>query len=120
MVFSRADAWEDTFGKDISITQQTVDEAVCYWYIFAGHGCALLPLVFADDAVWYWFASPFFAGYHLSRLHRKKCTKELLVVFCWLLVTSTDSGQLEEPCGSELQLLIPEQSLQVDPGTAVV
>ena len=41
-------------GKGIKITQQTVDDAVWYWYIlafFAGHHWALLTLVFADDAV---------------------------------------------------------------------
>ena len=62
--FARADTWEDTFGKDTSITQQTVDSAVCYWYIFAGHGWVLLPLVFADNAVWYWFTLLFFAGHY--------------------------------------------------------
>jgi hypothetical protein len=36
-------------------------------------------------AGWYWHALPFFTGYHLSWIHREKCTKKLLVVFWQLL-----------------------------------
>ena len=41
------------FEKGINLTQQTVDDAVWYWYalpFYAGHHWALLRLVFTDDA----------------------------------------------------------------------
>lgn len=56
----------------------------------------------------------FFTDHCLLRLCREKCTKELLVVFWWLLATSVVLGQ---PCGFfciELLLLIPEWCLQVN------
>jgi hypothetical protein len=57
------------FGKSISIAQQTV-----------------------GNAVWYWFTLPLFADHSLFLLHIEKCTKELLVVFLQLLAASADSG----------------------------
>ena len=53
-------------GKGISITQQTVDNALRYWYslpFFAGHCWALLMLVFTNSTVWYWFTLLFFADH---------------------------------------------------------
>jgi hypothetical protein len=61
------------FGKGINTAQQTVDNAVWHWYalpFFAGHHWALLMLVFPDDAVWYWFALPFFTGHCQEFLER--------------------------------------------------
>ena len=87
------------FGKGINITQQTV-----------------------DGAGWYWFALPLSDDHHLSRLLREKCTKELLVVFKWLLAISVDLGHLAEPHDFfwiKLLLLIHEWCLRVDlPTTA--
>jgi hypothetical protein len=54
------------FGKDINITQNTVDHAVRYWYaltLFAGLHWDLLMLVSSDDTVWYWFTLPLFADH---------------------------------------------------------
>ena len=79
------------FKRGIHVTQQTMNNAVWYWYtlpFFAGHHWALLMLVFTEDVVWYWFALPFFAGHCLSLLHREKRTREFLVVFQQLLATS--------------------------------
>ena len=56
------------FGKGISITQQTVDDARWYWCefpFFAGLCWTFLALVLAGDTVWNWFALPFFAGHCL-------------------------------------------------------
>jgi hypothetical protein len=53
------------FRKSINITQQTVDNAVSYWFtlpLFAGLPWAWLMLVFTDNALWYWFTLSFFAG----------------------------------------------------------
>lgn len=53
----------------LTLTPQTVNDAMWYWFAFpsfAGHHWALLMLVFTDDAVWYWFALPFFADHRLS------------------------------------------------------
>jgi hypothetical protein len=55
------------FRKNISITQQTEDNSL-----------ALVHLAFFEDLC-------------LLRLHREKCTKELLVVFWLFLATSRDS-----------------------------
>jgi hypothetical protein len=60
-------------GKGISITQETVHDAVWHCFIFpliAGLPWALLML-------WHWFTLP---GHRLSWLCREKSTKELLVV----------------------------------------
>jgi hypothetical protein len=58
------------FGKDIDIAQWTVDDAGWYWYtlpFFAGHLWVLVTLVFFDDdAGWYWYTLPFFPGHPLS------------------------------------------------------
>ena len=42
------------FGKSITVTQPTVDDAVWYWFtlpFFAGHHWTLLTLVFDRDGV---------------------------------------------------------------------
>ena len=66
------------FGKDINIAQWTVDDAGWYWYtlpFFAGHLWVLVTLVFFDDdAGWYWYTLPFFPGHPLSWLHREQRT----------------------------------------------
>jgi hypothetical protein len=57
------------FGMDINIAQQTMSDAVWYWFtllLFAGHHRVWLILVFADSAVWYWFSLPLFADHSLS------------------------------------------------------
>ena len=64
-------------------------------------------LVFADDAVWYWFALPFIMGHSLSQLHREEHTKELLVVFLEILFTSADLGETHSFFWIKLVLLIP-------------
>ena len=53
------------FGKGISVTQQAVDDALALSAL-AGLHWALRMLVFANKAVWYWFALPYFAGHCLS------------------------------------------------------
>ena len=74
-------------GKAINITQQTVADALWYWYalpFFAGHHWALLMLVFTDTL------------YDIGLLCHsllvivchdfiEKCTKELLVTACHFL-----------------------------------
>jgi hypothetical protein len=84
------------FGKDVNITQQE-------WMML----CAsllltirlLLMLVFADDAVWYWFTLSFFAGhfFFFCTFIERNTTKEVLVMFLWLSVTSADLSSLPEP-----------------------
>jgi hypothetical protein len=108
------------FGKGTFTTQQTVDDVVWYWFalsFFAGHHWAVLPLVFTEVSV---FVLSFFVVHHLQRLYREKCTKELLVVFWWLLAAFTDLGQLAEPPGFvwlEPLLLICKRCLQMDQAT---
>jgi hypothetical protein len=63
------------FGKSVSITQQTVDDALA------------------------WVHLAFFAELHLSWLCREKHAKEPLKVFWLLHVASADSCWLVEPCG---------------------
>jgi hypothetical protein len=48
-------------------------------------------LVFADNAVWYPFALPFFAGDHLFVVtSQREMPPKNLVVFQWLLAASLD------------------------------
>ncbi len=64
------------FEKDINITQQTV-----------------------GNAVWYWFALPLFAGHCHDLVERMKPTKELVMVFWRLLAAYVNLGGLAEPFG---------------------
>jgi hypothetical protein len=87
------------FGKGIHITQPTVDDAV--WHclalpLFASLSWASLMLVSTEDTVALVHLA-FFTDHCLSQLHREKCTKELLMIFQWLLVTFADLGPLAEP-----------------------
>jgi hypothetical protein len=43
------------FEEGMNMTQQTVDDAVCYWFAFFFTGWALLMLFSPDDAVCYAF-----------------------------------------------------------------
>jgi hypothetical protein len=71
---------------------------VCYTLPFFTSYCwALLMLVFTDYTGWYWYALPLFVGHCFSLFHREKNTKNLLVVFLWLLATSMNLGGLAEP-----------------------
>lgn len=72
--FPRVDTWVMS-RKSVNITQQIVD----------------------NDTLWHWFTLPLFAVHCLSWLCRKKCTKELLVVFWRLLGAFPDSSWLVEP-----------------------
>jgi hypothetical protein len=94
------------FGKDINITQQTV-----------------------DNALWHWFTLTLFADHRLSRLCREKCTKELLplprMLAGWQsLVVSTESNShcwfMNGVCeGIECLLLIHVNWAAVIPTTEI-
>ena len=106
-VFAKADMWEDVLlGTDMwCFSGSCLDKG---HVVFRSSGCLKGRVMFGKGVsitqqtvgrtVWYWFALQFFAGHHLSWLLREKHTKELLMVFWWLLAVSVNLGQLAEPC----------------------
>jgi hypothetical protein len=126
--FIRAGAWENMWCLE-RYKYRPTDSGQCWMSILYRS-----LLGFADDTGWYWYASSFFVGHHLSWLHRETCSKKLLMVFWQLLAASLDSGWLTEPCSffwidlslpncewclRVLPLLIRKWCLRVDGAAAI-
>ena len=114
------------FRKCINITNR---QWTTLWHWFT------LPLSLLDfvEFCWPWSALAmlslalvcfaFFTDHYLSWLSREKCTKELIVIFWWLLATSLDLGRFAEPQGFfwiKLPLLIHEWCLAVHPAATMI
>ena len=82
------------FGEGTNINQQMVNAALWHFFtlpLFTGISWALLRLVFTVDAVALVHLA-FYVDYSLLCLCTVKCTKEILVIFQWLVAPSVDLG----------------------------